>query len=160
MITILELMRKIDSIPALITSTQRAQAASRRIEELEKELKEQFKIIEEESVEIRGFFGEINLDPTPPTAEVFLPEFINQALLPTTPPKKKFEKVLAIIKATKNPDGISFRELVEVWKALQWEDWHSEKLDQKLRDAIKTARTVGNINIQHSGGHGGKFTVK
>jgi len=159
MITILDLMRKIDSIPTLLTSTQRAQAAARRIEELEKELNTQFKIIEEESREIIGFFGGLTLDPTPPTVEMILPEFIDKKLLPTPLPKKKYQKVLAIIQAAKNPEGLSFNEIVEVWKALQWEDWHTDKLEQKLRDAIKTARSY-KINIQHSGGHGGKFTIK
>lgn len=157
--TLLELMKKVDSIPKLMAAMQKAQAASRRIQELADEAVKQFKLIEEQSKEIGRFFGEeIKLDPPTLTEETILPEIVDKTLLPPTPPARRYEKVIAIIKAA--PQGVSFPELVEVWKSLEWDDWHSDKLEQKLRDAIKTARTGKKINIQHSGGHGGKFTIK
>ena len=180
--TILELMKRIPNLPKLAAALQKGQAAFRQLEndraaaaadiqnllkqgearlkQLGEDSKIQLGIMEEQAVVIADFFGEeLTGDPKTIDKELVIPEVLEKTLLPAETPRKKYEKIIALLRAA--PSGLTFREIVACWKALEWDGWHlpPEKLDQQLRDAIKTARGAENSTIKHTGGHSGKFQI-
>lgn len=161
-------MDRVTSLPQAMVAIKICGEISSRIKALAAEVESETAKLTELGSQIRGFFVEETFSletksEAPKSAEdagISVPTSLNPALLPSLPPKKLYEKAIALIEASADPNGLTFREIKEAWCALKWKGHDNPKLDSSIRDALKTARkSESNKTIQHGGSRNGKFRI-
>lgn len=168
-----DVMKNISALPKIVEALHRGREAHVRLNAIREEVSEalrklnaeaakQFEIMEQEAKAIAAFFGQETVKATPLPIKLAASEELANSmireLLPEKEPRKKFEKVVALLGASKA--GLTVREMAEVWTHLDWDEWwiEDEDLERTIRDAISTARGRG-IKIEHTGGRDGKFLL-
>lgn len=168
-----DVMKNISALPKIAESLHRGREAHARLNAIREEASEalrrlnaeaakQFEILEQETKAIAAFFGQETVTEAPKPQKLAASEELANSmireLLPDKEPRKKFEKVVALLQASKA--GLTVREIAEVWTHLDWDEWWipDEEIERTIRDAISTARGKG-IKIEHTGGRDGKFLL-
>jgi hypothetical protein len=109
---------------------------------------------------MKSFFGGqfpiIDSTLPPPSAEqvgIPVPFRLDPKKTPSMAPRKHYEKVRALIGASKAAPH--FSDICAAWESLCWEGCRDEKFKDIVRAAIRTAKRHG--HIKHQGGHNGTY---
>jgi hypothetical protein len=163
------LMAKIISNPnryRLLKGALASCAASvKKIQALAQESVDEMAKLKELTTQIDDFIAaeEVEFEADQPLATAAeaglkVPMTLDAQKLPAIPPKQNYQKIVAILEASANPEGITVEEIVRTWRDLGWRHAQSPNLLGIARDAIKTAQRV-RLDVAHTGGRNGRYRI-
>lgn len=155
------IMNQITSVPQFIGAVHHCERLHQKIEESMNSLGQDISELRRTADGLRAFFrdGLPMVDTTrqtvAPASEIGVP--VPEALVaektPSVAPRKHYEKVLAIVGASRAEPRYS--DICAAWVSLDWEGARDEKFKEIVRAAIKTAIRLK--KLKHKGGHNGTY---
>ena len=154
------IMNQITSLPQFMGAVAHCHRLHERLEATLRESAKDMDELKKTVFAMEGFFKEglpVATSPRAPApaseAGVPVPDTLLAEKTPSVAPRKHFDKVLAIVGASKEPPR--FSEICAAWKRLGWDGSQDEKFRDIARAGVKTATRLG--KLKHQGGRNGTY---